>query len=136
MKTKFLKIILFTAFLISSTGISSAVENAFGSLPLVDINTAQSASDFGAEVVDKTLHPLIQNSIKSNTVIGIMISPSVKIAYLETVNGEDYFVRVGDKLGNANGSITNISSEGIEVTEDNEVIILPVRNRSVSNEIL
>jgi type IV pilus assembly protein PilP len=43
-------------------------------------------------------------------------------------------VRIGDKLGNANGSITGINYEGIEVTEDSKVISLSVRNRSVANE--
>ena len=63
-----------------------------------------------------------------------MISPAQKIAYLRTYDGEEYFIGVGDKLGNADGSVTNINSSGIEVTQADDVISLPVRNRSVANE--
>ena len=62
-----------------------------------------------------------------------MISPSMKIAYIQTISGEEYFVRVGDKLGNSNGSISDINPNGIEVEEDSEFISLPVRNRSASS---
>ena len=60
-----------------------------------------------------------------------MISPSMKTAFIRTLTGDEYFVRIGDKLGNANGSITGINYEGIEVTEDSNVTSLAVRNRSV-----
>jgi type IV pilus assembly protein PilP len=49
-------------------------------------------------------------------------------------NGEDFFVRVGDRLGNANGKITTINRRGIEVSEKDKVVSLLVRNRSVSND--
>ena len=62
-----------------------------------------------------------------------MISPSMKIAYIQTASGEEYFVRVGDKLGSANGSISDINLNGIEVEEDSKFISLAVRNRSASN---
>ena len=63
-----------------------------------------------------------------------MISPAQKIAYIRTYDGEEYFIGVGDMLGNADGSVTNINSFGIEVTQAYDVISLPVRNRSVANE--
>jgi len=43
-------------------------------------------------------------------------------------------VKVGDKLGNANGSITDINHEAIVVTEDGKVVYLAVRNRSEVND--
>jgi type IV pilus assembly protein PilP len=66
--------------------------------------------------------------------MAIMISPSIKIALIRAKNGEEYFIRVGDLLGNSEGTITDINSVGIEVTEEDEVISLLVRNRSVANE--
>jgi Tfp pilus assembly protein PilP len=49
-------------------------------------------------------------------------------------NGGEFFVRVNDTLGNANGKITGINKRGIEVTEKDKVVSLLVRNRSVSND--
>ncbi len=133
MKTKFVNIISLMFFLTSLTSVSYAAENAFGSLPSANVSP-QSSGGYSSEQIDLSVHPLLQNEIISNTIIGIMISPSLKSAYIRTANGDDYFVRVGDKLGNANGTITEITYEGIEVTEDSKVVSLAVRNRSVSNE--
>ena len=107
-------------------------ENAFGALPSTNNNSSQGSS-LSSDPIDQSLHPLVQNTIRSNTIIGIMISLSMKTAFIRTLTGDEYFVRIGDKLGNANGSITGINYEGIEVTEDSNVTSLPVRNRSVSN---
>ena len=131
MKTKFVSI-LSLILLASLASVSNAADNAFGSLPSTN-NTSQ-ASSLSIDPIDQSLHPLVQNIIRSNTIIGIMISPSMKTAFIRTLTGDEYFVTIGDKLGNANGTITGISYDGIEVTEDSKVTSLPVRNRSVSNE--
>ena len=88
------------------------------------------------QVIDMTLHPLIRNATASNTLMGVIISPEIKIALIRTQSGDNYFVRIGDKLGNAEGKITAIKPDGIEVTEESEIISLDVRNRSVSNEAI
>jgi len=135
MKIKFASNLSLMFILASLGSISHAAENAFGSLPvIVNNNSAQSSGGFLSDSVDKNVHPLLQNSITSNIIIGIMISPSQKTAFIRTASGDDYFVKVGDKLGNANGSITDISHEAIEVTEDGKVVYLAVRNRSGVNE--
>ncbi len=41
---------------------------------------------------------------------------------------------MGDLLGSDEGTITDINASGIEVSEENKVVSLAVRNRSVSNE--
>ena len=134
MKTKFVSI-LSLLLLASSASVSYAAENAFGSLPSTNNNSSQ-VSSLSSDPIDQSLHPLVQNTIRSNTIIGIMISPSMKTAFIRTLTGDEYFVRIGDKLGNANGTITGINYEGIEVTEDSNVTSLAVRNRSVSNEAI
>ena len=134
MKTKFVSILSLILLLVSMASVSYAAENAFGSLPTTNNNSSQAVSLISGEPVDQDLHPLVQNAIRSNTIIGIMISPSMKSAFIRTLTGDEYFVGIGDKLGNANGTITGINYEGIEVTEDSNVTSLPVRNRSVSNE--
>jgi len=132
MINKFIKILCFLVFFTSSLSLSYAAENAFGSLPSVDITST--GGNFSMETIDLNAHPLLQNAVTSNTIIAIIISPSIRIASLRTQNGDQYFVRIGDKLGNAEGVITNIKSDAIEVTEKGEVISLAVRNRSVTNE--
>ena len=134
MKTKFVSVLSLILLLGSLASVSYAAENAFGSLPTINNNSSQAVSLISGETVDQDLHPLVQNAIRSNTIIGIMISPSVTTAFIRTLTGDEYFVSIGDKLGNANGIITGINYEGIEVTEDSLVTSLPVRNRSVSNE--
>ena len=135
MKIKFASNLSLMFILASLVSVSHAAENAFGSLPtIVNNNSAQSSGGFASDPIDQSVHPLLQNSITSNIIIGIMISPKEKTAFIRTASGDDYFVKVGDKLGNANGSITDISHEAIEVTEDGEVVYLVVRNRSGVNE--
>jgi len=113
-------------------GSSNAADNAFGSLISDNINNSSiSMQAEPGQVIDKTLHPLIQNTVASNTLIALMISPSLNIGLIRTVNGDRYFVRIGDKLGNGGGIITNFEAGAIEVTEDGEVLSLAVRNRSL-----
>jgi|TARA_B100000768_G_C11248971_1_gene363168 hypothetical protein len=122
------------AFLMGS---ALADDNAFGSLISDNVDNSSVSIPFEqGQVIDMTLHPLIRNATASNTLMAVMISPELKIALIRTQSGDNYFVRIGDKLGNAEGEITAIKSDGIEVTEDTEVISLDVRNRSVSNEAI
>jgi|TARA_B100002003_G_scaffold195571_1_gene185477 type IV pilus assembly protein PilP len=119
---------------ISIVSTSVADDNAFGSL-ITNTETTVSAIDApAAEVIDKSLHPLLQHPVKSYILMGVVISKSVKIALIRANNGEEYFIRVGDLLGNAEGTITDINGSGIEVSEENKVVSLAVRNRSASNE--
>ena len=137
MKSKFsvfLTWMFVPAFLMGS---ALADDNAFGSLISDNVDNSSVSIPFEqGQVIDMTLHPLIRNAIASNTLMAVMISPELKIALIRTQSGDNYFVRIGDKLGNAEGVITAIKSDGIEVTEDTEVISLDVRNRSVSNEAI
>ncbi len=134
MKIKFSLFISLLVLLISLTGISIADDNAFGSLVTPKDQTTTATYAPSPETVDKTLHPLLQNAVGSNTLMAIMISPSMKIGLIRTTSGDEYFVRIGDLIGNSEGKITNITSSGIEVTEKEEVISLIVRNRSVAND--
>jgi hypothetical protein len=132
MKNKFVNILYLIVFLTSSVGVSVAAENAFGSLPIVN-NPSQSAAIYSGEPIDPKAHPLLQSAVTSNIIIGIIISPSIRIASIRTQSGDQYFVTIGDKLGNAEGVITDIKPNAVEVTEKDKVISLAVRNRSVAD---
>ena len=130
-----IKLVLFVFWMmLSIVGTSVADDNAFGSL-ITNTETTVSAIDApAAEVIDKSLHPLLQHPVKSYILMGVVISKTVKIGLIRANNGEEYFIRVGDLLGNAEGKITDINGFGIEVTEENKVVSLAVRNRSASHE--
>ena len=132
-----IKLVLFVFWMMLSipiVGTSVADDNAFGSL-ITNTETTVSAIDApAADVIDKSVHPLLQHPVKSYILMGVVISKTVKIALIRANNGEEYFVREGDLLGNAEGTITDINGIGVEVTEENKVVSLPVRNRSASNE--
>jgi len=134
MKIKLVLFVLWTMLSISIVSTSVADDNAFGSL-ITNTDTAVPAIDApAAEVIDKSLHPLLQHPVKSYILMGVVISKNVKIALIRANNGEEYFIRVGDLLGNAEGTITDINGSGIEVSEENKIVSLAVRNRSASNE--
>ena len=134
MKIKLVLFVLWTMLSISIVSTSVADDNAFGSL-ITNTETTVSAIDApAAEVIDKSLHPLLQHPVKNYILMGVVISKSVKIALIRANNGEEYFIRVGDLLGNAEGTITDINGSGIEVSEENKIVSLAVRNRSASNE--
>ena len=130
-----IKLVLFVFWMmLSIVGTSVADDNAFGSL-ITNTETAVSAIDAPApDVIDKSVHPLLQHPVKSYILMGVVISKKVKIGLIRANNGEEYFVREGDLLGNAEGTITDINGIGVEVTEENKVVSLAVRNRSASNE--
>lgn len=131
-----IKLVLFVFWMmLSIVGTSVADDNAFGSLITDTVPPADIAILVPtAEVIDKSVHPLLQHPVKSYILMGVVISKKVKIGLIRANNGEEYFVREGDLLGNAEGTITDINGIGVEVTEENKVVSLPVRNRSASNE--
>ena len=134
MKIKLVLFVLWTMLSISIVSTSVADDNAFGSLITNTDTTVPAADAPAAEVIDKSLHPLLQHPVKSYILMGVVISKTVKIALIRANNGEEYFIRVGDLLGNDEGTITDINGSGIEVSEENKVVSLAVRNRSASNE--
>ena len=138
MKIKLVLFVFWVMFTIPIVSTSVADDNAFGSLITVKeepgIPLDAPSPEDSPEVINKNLHPLLQHPVKSYILMGVVISKTVKIALIRANNGEEYFIRVGDLLGDAEGTITDINGIGIEVTEENKVVSLAVRNRSASNE--
>ena len=135
MKTKLVLFVLWMMLSIPLARTSVADDNAFGSLITDTVPPADIAILVPtAEVIDKSIHPLLQHPVKSYILMGVVISKTVKIGLIRANNGEEYFIRVGDLLGNAEGTITDINVIGVEVSEENKVVSLVVRNRSASHE--
>ena len=133
MKSKYALILFWMLFSTSLVSVSFAAENAFGSL--VTTNTADTNAGSSSNVIlDVTVHPLLRFPVGSVTLMGLMVSPSLKVAIIRLQDGGEYFIRLGDRLGDASGTVTDIKSSSIEVTEAGEIVSVEVRNRSVNNE--
>ena len=62
---------------------------------------------------DPRYSPLIMADPQSYVIMGVVVSNSVKAAMIRTDFRESYVVRVGDRLGNQGGIITDIDMDGI-----------------------
>ena len=75
-------------------------------------------------------HPLLQKSVLSYALDGVIIAPKKKIALIRTM-GREYFVSVGDSLGNSGGRITEISKYGVVVKQKDKLVSLKVRRNKL-----
>jgi|APSaa5957512576_1039674.scaffolds.fasta_scaffold02076_6 type IV pilus assembly protein PilP len=135
MKNKSIFILLIGAVFSLFALLSTAGEgvNPFNPIFTKSSAIAQDAYSDNGELSEGA-HPLQQQSVKNYTLMAVITSKNGKIAMVRAKNGEEYFVRIDDLLGNAEGKITSINARGIEVSEKDQVVSLLVRNRSVINE--
>ena len=115
---------------------SSWAENAFTPL-FENPENSTTVAAINTPVVldaDEGVHPLLQREVQDYILMAVIVSDSTRLGLIRANNGAEYFIRIGDLLGKSEGKISNINSQGIEVTEEEKVVILNVRNRSASNE--
>jgi len=62
---------------------------------------------------DPRYSPLVMADPQSYVIMGVVVSSSVKAAMIRTDFRESYVVRVGDRLGNQGGVISDIDMDGI-----------------------
>jgi len=129
MKSKLIYAFIGVVLSITLTGVANEGINPFN--PIFS-STPGGATD--APLGTEGKHPLQQYPVKNYILMGVIASSKGKIALIRARNGEEYFVRIGNLLGNTEGKITEISGIGIEVSEKDSIVSLMVRNRSVSNE--
>ena len=119
------------AFLsIALTSIANEGVNPFD--PIFNTSSGSSATDYIDG--DSSVHPLQQQAVKKYTLMALIASKKGDIAMVRAKNGEEFFVRLNDTLGDADGKVTGINKRGIEITEKDKIISLLVRNRSVRND--
>jgi len=117
---------------LSITVTSIANESANPFEPIFNTSSSSNASDYIDS--DSSVHPLQQQAVKKYTLMALIASKKGDIAMIRVKNGEEFFVRVNDTLGDADGKVTGINKRGIEITEKDKIISLLVRNRSVGND--
>lgn len=100
----------------------------------------ESGGEGGADVYDaekaskEYTHPLQKFPVKEYTLMGIIASENGDVAMIRSVEGQEYFIHVGDLIGSNGGYVSNINGRGIEVKEKDRVVFLAVRNRSIFND--
>ena len=129
MKSKLIFVFIGLILLITLSGVADEGANPFN-----PIFSSTSGGAVDAPIGAKGKHPLQQYPVKNYVLMGVIASSKRKVALIRAKNGEEYFVRVGNLLGNTEGKITEIRGIGIEVSEKDRVVSLMVRNRSASNE--
>lgn len=132
MKSKILFAFIGVILSITITGVASEGANPFNPIFSSSSGGATDAYVDGASAQGK--HVLQQHPVKNYILMGSISSDSGQIALIRARNGEEYFVRLNDLLGSADGKIIKISGAGIEVSEKDKIVSLSVRNRSTSNE--
>jgi Tfp pilus assembly protein PilP len=131
MKSKILFIALGVTLSIALNGIANEGANPF--YPIFS-STSSGATDAYIEGEDaEGEHPLQQYPVKKYILMGTLSSIKGEIGLIRAKNGNEYFVRFGDLLGNNDGKVSKIHSNGIEVAEKDQIVTLSVRNRSTSN---
>ena len=78
---------------------------------------------------NQALNPKIAYKITSYKVVGTLISKQKQLAAIKALNGMDYIVLVGEKIGSEGGKITKIEQDGIIIKNSEGEIKLPVSNK-------
>ena len=79
---------------------------------------------------DPRISPLVMASPQSYMITGVIVSNSVKAAMVRTDFRENYVVKVGDRLGNQGGVITDIDMDGIVIKQASGKIRIYVQSQS------
>lgn len=79
---------------------------------------------------DPRVSPLVMANPQSYVITGVIVSNSVKAAMIKTDFRENYVVRVGDRLGNQGGVISDIDMDGIVLKQPNGKIRIYVQSQS------
>jgi hypothetical protein len=79
---------------------------------------------------DSRVSPLVMANPQSYMITGVIVSNSIKAAMIRTDFRENYVVKVGDRLGNQGGVITDIDMDGIVLKQPNGKIRIYVQSQS------
>ena len=79
---------------------------------------------------DPRVSPLVMANPQSYVITGVIVSNSVKAAMIRTDFRENYVVRVGDRLGNQGGVISDIDMDGIVLKQPSGKIRIYVQSQS------
>ena len=67
---------------------------------------------------DASIHPMVRLSIEQYFVKGVVTSSKGSLAIISFPGGDDYFLYVGDLIGNDSHSLKSISTDKITVSKE------------------
>ena len=67
---------------------------------------------------DASVHPMVRLSIEQYFVKGVVTSPKGSLAIISFPGGDDYFLYVGDLIGNDSHSLKSISTDKITISKE------------------
>ncbi len=79
---------------------------------------------------DPRISPLIMADPQSYVITGVLVSTKEKAAMIRTDFRENFIVRIGDRLGNQGGRISEIDQYGIVIRQNSEQIRLYMQTQS------
>ena len=121
--------IIYVSFILTilSTGYLSADVDPFSRSFTQQSSGDQTQMSSSPASGDASVHPMVRLSIEQYFVKGVVTSSKGSLAIISFPGGDDYFLYVGDLIGNDSHSLKSISTDKITVSkedaEDTEILV-------------
>lgn len=112
--------IIYISFILTilSTGYLSADVDPFSRSFTQQSSGDQTQMSSSPASGDASVHPMVRLSIEQYFVKGVVTSPKGSLAIISFPGGDDYFLYVGDLIGNNSHSLKSISTDKITVSKE------------------
>ena len=112
--------IIYVSFILTilSTGYLSADVDPFSRSFTQQSSGDQTQMSSSPASGDASVHPMVRLSIEQYFVKGVVTSSKGSLAIISFPGGDDYFLYVGDLIGNDSHSLKSISTDKITVSKE------------------
>jgi Tfp pilus assembly protein PilP len=112
--------IIYISFILTilSTGYLSADVDPFSRSFTQQSSGDQTQMSSSPASGDASVHPMVRLSIEQYFVKGVVTSTKGSLAIISFPGGDDYFLYVGDLIGNDSHSLKSISTDKITVSKE------------------
>tara|TARA_Y100000389_G_scaffold188655_1_gene211491 strand:- start:490 stop:906 length:417 start_codon:yes stop_codon:yes gene_type:complete len=112
--------IIYISFILTilSTGYLSADVDPFSRSFTQQSSGDQTQMSSSPASGDASIHPMVRLSIEQYFVKGVVTSTKGSLAIISFPGGDDYFLYVGDLIGNDSHSLKSISTDKITVSKE------------------
>lgn len=112
--------IIYISFILTilSTGYLSADVDPFSRSFTQQSSGDQTQMSSSPASGDASVHPMVRLSIEQYFVKGVVTSSKGSLAIISFPGGDDYFLYVGDLIGNDSHSLKSISTDKITVSKE------------------
>ena len=112
--------IIYISFILTimSTGYLSADVDPFSRSFTQQSSGDQTQMSSSPASGDASIHPMVRLSIEQYFVKGVVTSSKGSLAIISFPGGDDYFLYVGDLIGNDSHSLKSISTDKITISKE------------------